>query len=236
MAENDIWSPLGEQRWRELAEGTGASELQLKFAAARFGGASASKAATLAGYAGDKDSLRRAGYAAVRSTAVQSLLELAAVNAPGDAKISDREIDAKLARLIRSGDPNVVIKAAELHAKREAARKDAGVREEELPPEQALEREARGLLGCVFGGLLSVAAMHLGIIDKYGPRLNFAALPLFAELAPNYKSEFPEIWNRILAALDDDGRAEAARLALASPANLAALAIPQPEKAASDAT
>jgi len=113
MADEDIWNPLGEQKWRELAEGTGASELQLKFAAARFGGASATEAAKLAGYAGDSDSLRRAGYSAVRSTAVQNLLELAAINAPGDAKISDKEIDAKVARLIRSGDPNVVIKAAE---------------------------------------------------------------------------------------------------------------------------
>jgi hypothetical protein len=126
MANEDIWSPLGEQKWRELADGTGASELQLKFAAARFGGASASRAAKLAGYSGDSDSLRRAGYSAVRSTAVQTLLELAAINAPGDAKISDKEIDAKLARLIRSGDPNVVIKAAELHAKREATKAAAG--------------------------------------------------------------------------------------------------------------
>jgi hypothetical protein len=122
---NDIWSPLDEQKWRELAEGTGASALQLKFAAARFGGAGATAAARLAGYSGDKDSLRRAGYSAVRSRAVQSLLELASVAAPEDARISDREIDAKLARLIRNGDPNVVIKAAELHQKRETLRNEA---------------------------------------------------------------------------------------------------------------
>src|SRR5215831_4839898 len=114
----DLWSPLGEQRWRELAEGTGASELQLKFAAARFGGASAARAAKLAGYSGDSDSLRRAGYSAVRSTAVQSLLELAAINAPGDAKISEKEIDAKISKLIRSADSNVSLKAMELYAKR----------------------------------------------------------------------------------------------------------------------
>ena len=122
MAESDIWSPLGEQRWRELAEGTGASELQIKFAAARFGGASASKAAALAGYSGDKDALRRAGYSAVRSTAVQALLELASIAAPGDAKISEKEIDAKISRLIRSGDPNVALKAVAAHADREKAR------------------------------------------------------------------------------------------------------------------
>ena len=111
MTDTDLWHPLGEQRWRELSEGTGASELQLKFAAARFGGASATAAARMAGYSGTADSLRRAGYAAVRSTAVQNLLELAAINAPGDAKIGDREIDAKIAKLVRSADSNVSLKA-----------------------------------------------------------------------------------------------------------------------------
>jgi hypothetical protein len=225
-----LWSPLGEQRWRELAEGTGASDLQIRFSAARFSGASASKAAALAGYSGDKDSIRRAGYTALRSTAVQNLLELAAINAPGDAKISDREIDAKISRLIRSGDPNVVLKAAELHAKREAARKDAGVQEEELPPGLALARETQALLGCDLGGLLSTAAFHLAIINKYGPRLSYAALPLFRELAPNYKSEFPEIWDRVLAALDDDCRREAEQFALGPLADIKALT-PKPEPA-----
>ena len=125
MTDKDIWHPLGEQRWRELAEGTGASELQLKFAAARFGGATATAAARMAGYSGDGDSLRRAGNAAVRSTAVQNLLELAAINAPGDARISDREIDAKIAKLIRSADSNVSLKAMELHAKRETSRQSS---------------------------------------------------------------------------------------------------------------
>jgi hypothetical protein len=65
ITDEDIWKPLTEQKWRELAEATGASELQLRFSAARFGGASATKAAKLAGYAGDDSALRRAGYSAV---------------------------------------------------------------------------------------------------------------------------------------------------------------------------
>ena len=214
----DIWTPLGEQAWRDLAAGTGASELQLRFAAARFGGASATAAAKIAGYSGDSVSLRRAGYTAVRSSAVQSLLELASVAAPGEAKISDREIDAKLARLIRSGDPNVVLKAAALHADREKARKEARSAE----PELSLLDEVRCLLGCP-GGLLHVAAFHLGVIWKYGPHLSFAALPLFAELAPNFKAEYPEVWQRILNSLDADCRREAELLALAMPGDVAAL-------------
>src|SRR5262249_17306445 len=117
------WAPLGEDRWRELSQSAGASENQLRFAVARFCGAAQTGAARLAGYSGDNDSLRRAGYAAARSTAVANLLELAAVNAPVDAKITPKEIDAKLAKLVRSPDAAVSLKAMELHAKREAALK-----------------------------------------------------------------------------------------------------------------
>jgi hypothetical protein len=208
MIDEDIWKPLGEQKWRELAEGTGASELQLKFAAARFSGASATRAATLAGYAGSADALRRAGYAAVRSTAVQNLLELASIAAPADARISDKEIDAKISKMIRSADSNVALKAMALHADREKARKEARSDEPELSPQLAMLNEARGLLGCGLGGLLHVAAMHLGIIGNHGPRLSFTALPLFSELAPNIKAEYQEVWQGILNALDDDCRRE----------------------------
>jgi hypothetical protein len=117
------WAPLGEPRWRELAQSAGASELQLRFAVAKFSGASATAAARIAGYSGNPDALRRAGYAAARSTAVANLLELAAINSPVDAKITDKELDAKIAKMVRSPDSNVSIKAIELHAKREAQRK-----------------------------------------------------------------------------------------------------------------
>ena len=217
--------PGGEGRWKELGEATGASTLQLRFAVLRHGGASASSAARQAGYSGDSESIRRAGYAALRSSAVQNLLELAAVNAPEDARISDKEIDAKIAKLIRSPDSNVSLKAMEMHAKRETAQASV-VKEEELSPED----DARGILGSIFGGLLGVAAMQLGIITKYGPRLNFKAVPLFKELAPNIKVEFPEVWTRILSLLDADCRAEAEQLGLAALADIAALAV-KPEGA-----
>jgi len=219
----DIWNPLGEQKWRELAEGTGASELQIRFAAARFGGASATRAAALAGYSGDGAALRRAGYTAVRSTCVQNLLELASIAAPADARISSKEIDAKISKMIRSSDSNVSLKAMEVFAKREAARKEAESNEPDLPFEVVMLNEARGLLGCGLGGLLHVAAMNLGIIGYYGPRLSFTVLPLFAELAPNIKAEYPEVWQRILNSLDADCRREAERLALAPPGDVAVL-------------
>ena len=213
------WCPLGEQRWRELGEAAGCTELQLRFGVARFQGASQTAAARLAGYEGSGDTLRRAGYAACRSTGVQNLLELAAIHAPESTAISEKEISAKIAKLIRSADSNVSLKAMALHADREAAKASVVV-EEELSPED----DARGILGSIFGGLLGVTAMHLGIIEKYGPRLDFKAVPLFKQLAPNIKAEFPEIWTRILSALDADCRAEAEQLASAAPADVAALA------------
>jgi len=67
-ADDFPWNnlPGGEERWKELAEATGASTLQLRFAVLRHGGASASAAARQAGYSGDSESIRRAGYAALR--------------------------------------------------------------------------------------------------------------------------------------------------------------------------
>jgi hypothetical protein len=220
--KNDgVWSPFGEQRWRELAEGTGASELQLRFAAARFSGASATKAAGLAGYADDgKGSLRRAGYSAVRSTCVQNLLELAAINAPADAKISDKEIDAKISRLIRSGDPNVVLKAAALHQQREAMRREIAASAE---PQLSPAEDMKELLACPLGGLLAVSATYLGIAVKYGPRVNLGAFPLFKELAPHIKAEWPDVWARILSKFDSDTRNAAEIDGAGTPSDLKAL-------------
>jgi hypothetical protein len=212
------WSPLGEQRWRELGEAAGCTELQLRFGVARFQGASQTAAARMAGYEGNGDAIRRAGYAAYRSTGVQNLLELAAVHAPESTAITEKEISAKIAKLIRSQDSNVALKAMTLHADRQTAAASVVTEEEPTP-----EEDARGILGSIFGGLLGVAAMHLGIIQRYGPRLDFKAVPLFKQLAPNIRGEFPEIWARILSRLDADCRAEAEAIGLANPADIAAL-------------
>ena len=195
MTDKDIWHPLGEQRWRELAEGTGASELQLKFAAARFGGATATAAARMAGYSGDGDSLRRAGNAAVRSTAVQNLLELAAINAPGDARISAREIDAKIAKLIRSADSNVSLKAMELHAKRETSRQSSEPDVDELISTYPDVYFARLLEA--FGPergpvMVSLWAWYVGSLGKGNEA--FVLAPFLEKLAPHVAADFPDVW------------------------------------------
>jgi hypothetical protein len=191
VSDDAAWAPLGESRWRELADGTGASELQLKFAAARFSGASASAAARIAGYAGDAAALRGAGYAALRSTAVQNLLELAAINAPADAKISDKEIEAKIAKLIRSADSNVSLKAMEQHSKREAARKEAA----QESPDVDVWAECSAM--CTDMPVSGVGAgLAMGVwVNGGGNLINF---PLIAEAAPIVSKKWPEDWARWL--------------------------------------
>jgi hypothetical protein len=131
ITDEELFKPLGEARWRELAEATGASELQLRFAAARFGGANATAAAKIAKYRGDAESIRRAGYSALRSSAVQNLLELASVHAPADPRISQREVIAKISKLCRSSDPLVALKAVAALADYEKAEKAAGAAPED---------------------------------------------------------------------------------------------------------
>src|SRR5438045_1983433 len=97
--DENFWKPFDEPTWRDFAQTVGAPELQLKFGVARFNGATATAAAKIAGYAGDHASIRRAGYQALRSSAVTALIELAETNAPEAAGLSDREVDAKVAKL-----------------------------------------------------------------------------------------------------------------------------------------
>jgi hypothetical protein len=197
------WAPLGEARWRELAQSAGASELQLRFAVARFGGATATGAARLAGYSGDKDALRRAGYAAARSTAVANLLELASVNAPGDAKITRKELAAKLAKLCRSSDPNVSLKAIEAFQKFEAAEKAENARQEdaEYLDEDASYRDL--VCGLPVSGRTAAGAMGL-FFNKYGTLTNFKFLQ---ETAPIVAQRFAGDWERWHSKHDVAGRA-----------------------------
>jgi len=179
------WSPLGELRARELGEAAGCSELQLRFGMARFRGASQTAAAREAGYTGDGDAIRRAGYAACRSTGVQNFLELAAVDKPESTTITDREIDAKVAKLIRSSDSNVALKAMEQHTKREVARKEAA----ESSTDIDVWAECSAM--CTDMPVSGVGAgLAMGVwVNGGGNLINF---PLIAEAAPIVSKKWPE--------------------------------------------
>jgi hypothetical protein len=143
-----------------------------------------------------KDSIRAAGYTALRSTQVQNLLELASVAAPVDTKITDREIDAKISRLIRSGDPQVVIKAAELHQKRQAALKEQRAinddHERDGMFEWRIERDA-------ISRFRNGATAHILICGIHNLKL------LHDTHFCVHKEEFgPEIWKRLYDKLNED--------------------------------
>jgi hypothetical protein len=144
MTTDDFWKPFSESQWRDFASTVSASELQLRFSVARFNGATATAAAKIAGYAGSHDELRRAGYSAVRSAAVVALLDLAAVNAPAESKLTDEEVDTRLAKLVRSPDPLIMLKATELYDKRKVRAKEAGQAPED--DDLAYDRYCRELL------------------------------------------------------------------------------------------
>ena len=188
--DKDLWRPFGEAQWREFAEATQASDLQLKFAVARFNGATATKAASLAGYGGDKDAIRRAGYTALRSAAVVALLDMAAVHSPGENKLTEAEVDSRLARLVRSGDPLVMLKATELFDKRKVRAKEAG----ETPEDDGLVwwRICRDWLLQPNGA--SIFMLHYKAAQKgMGHPANY---PLLADVHNLSKNEVfgPQIW------------------------------------------
>lgn len=183
-----------------MGEAAGCSKLQLKFGVARFQGASQTAAARAAGYQGNDDALRRAGYAACRSTGVQNLLELAAVNAPATAAITDTEINAKIAKLVRSSDSNVSLKAMDLHAKRQAAKAaELAAKEDDgdVDPDQA---DADLICAIPVGGI--GAAICLGLHYNRGVG-RIAHFTFLKEVAPLVSRKFPENWQRWRARCDN---------------------------------
>jgi hypothetical protein len=111
---DDIWGPLGEGWWRANGADCKASDQQIKFAAARAAGASRSKAAALAGYKGDSQTLRSAGSRVDDTDTVQNLMALAAAAAAGLTTVDPvtaTEAKAKVGKLVRSPDPTISLKA-----------------------------------------------------------------------------------------------------------------------------
>jgi len=184
---DDFFKPFGEAKWKEFQETVRASDLQLRFAVARFNGATASAAAKIAGYAGDKDEIRRAGYSAVRSAAVVALIELAETNAPEAAGLTDAEVDAKVAKLVRSPDPQISLKATELFDRRKQRQRELNA----AKPEESLEENCAAIINLVpeqgCGSFLALSAfLHSGGF--------IASFPFLAEVAPIIAQYYPTEW------------------------------------------
>jgi hypothetical protein len=134
------WPDSHADYWTKLAATTGATLQQARFAYATSTGMSATAAARFAGYNGEP---RTAGYAAIRTRAVTTLLALAEQDgweAPSRV-VSEEEKDKLLNALMRSQDPQVRLRAIEASDKRrekELERERVAAAEQDHDPRQLL--------------------------------------------------------------------------------------------------
>jgi hypothetical protein len=216
MADAEFsWGALGESWWTASGAELNASPELVRFAASRHQGASAAAAARLAGITGTAVAVRQSGYRMLRTTTVSNLLALAAAEDAGTAGgITPIEIDAKLAKMIRSPDSSISIRAIEAHGKREAARAAARINHSAY---QSPDETAAGFLemlpdarGCaIVGLLLTVSHLPWGQLP----------LPIFGVIAPYIKGDFPDVWRHLLDLSGPDVAVELEKLA-AAPARL----------------
>jgi hypothetical protein len=123
-----LWGKLGEKWWLDAGEACGASSQQIKFAAARHGGATRVRAAHLAGYSGNEHALRSAGSRTDKTKAVENLMTMAAA-AEADVvedPVSAAEAKKRIGKLVRSPDAAIALKASELFLKMEQLEKERG--------------------------------------------------------------------------------------------------------------
>jgi len=152
------WGPLGEEYWRDLQAKTKASDEQTMFACCKHQGATNVGAARLAGYAGDDDTLRQAGYRAFKSNKVQAILAIAETedtNAPIAGVMSKADRALRLSQLSKSPDPTLSIRAIESLNKMDAP--------DVMPEDDGLaeDRAIRDLLQ-VPGGAAAAVCLHMG--------------------------------------------------------------------------
>jgi hypothetical protein len=185
----DFWRPFGEAQWKEFADTVQASDLQLRFSCARFNGASAAAAAKIAGYSGDHGAIRRAGYQAVRSAAVVALLDLAAVNAPEQSALSESEVEAKVAKLVRSPDPQISLKACELFDRRKQRQRELNATKSEESAEEQMAAIITSVPESGAGAFLALSTFR----SSTG---NLISFPFLAEVAPVIAKNFPTEWQR----------------------------------------
>jgi len=111
------WPDQHKTYWLGLASTVGATEQHARMAYALSTGMSQTAGARFAGYRGDA---RTAGYAAARTRAVSVLLAMAEGDgwqSPNNF-VSEEEKDKLLSSLMRSGDPQVRLRAIEQADKR----------------------------------------------------------------------------------------------------------------------
>lgn len=102
--------------WDDAARILGASEKQVAFAKAIVRGMNQTQAARAAGYAGDDEQIRSAGYSAMQSAKVRSLIAWAKEEGAAPLiEIADAEtLKRKLSQIVNGGAPSEAIRASEV--------------------------------------------------------------------------------------------------------------------------
>jgi len=186
------WSPLGSAFWEEAKKTTGASDLQVRFAACRHRGMTAVGSAKAAGYSGDADSIRQAGSRAAKSTAVMAMVQLAQIEQAGgdDGTLSGPEARRILSKLARGSDPSVRIKAIETLNRIDREERDRAVASGREPTWDESALEILATAGEMGVGLVGMVALAHGLDISYSP---------FREIAPHLKADWPDIWSKLIA-------------------------------------
>ena len=204
--DDDFWGEKGEEYWRDLGAQCGASELQIKFACARYQGASATGAAKLAGYAEspvDPGAIRQAGHKAIRSTAVAAMLALAAAEdepRTTATKVMDKAGRVQLLSDIasKSPDPTLKIRAVEGLNKMD----DTPAEHSQSHDTDGLKewRDIREFLHQAPGGPLAIVSLWVGT------GRGLANLPLLHDVYKAIMRDEPAFWERAVSNTELPGR------------------------------
>ena len=164
MTDNeDIYGSLGREWWEKTGEEVRATPQQIRYAAARYSGATRAKAAALAGYRGDAQALRSTGSRVDDTDTVKSLMTLAAAADAGtaDKPYTVTEARLKVANLVKhSRDPLVVFKGTELLAKLEREDEEAKAQQQEMGLTDELKEIAK-----ISRELAIAVAGAMGVVD-----------------------------------------------------------------------
>jgi hypothetical protein len=148
--ETFIWPEPGESWWMRAGASVGASEKQVRFAAAKRRGCSNTQAARESGFGSTPASLRAEGWRVSKSPKISQLLALCAAEVGGgfNGDLTQTEAKSILSGMARGSDPNVRIKAIESLGKIQAAEREERSNEDEGDPHTWPERTARAFLSC----------------------------------------------------------------------------------------
>ena len=200
--KDDIWGDLGEQWWRDTGAACKASEQQIKFAAARHKGASATACAKIAGYEAGANAaaIRQAGHRAVRSTAVLNMLALAKSEGKQTAPTSmDRDARVQLLSDIARSSPDPILKIRAVEGLNKMENSATSFSQTTDSDGFADWRVVRDFLQTPGGG---VAVVSLWTANNLG----LANLPFLHDVHKKCMAENPNYWERAVSRTELPGR------------------------------